>query len=210
MRKTAPDISNPDHLLLDELKRGSSKAFDLVFRKYYDNLCRFTFSVIHDADMSQSLVQNVFIKLWDRRFALGQINNLAGYLTAMVKNQISDHLKDQRSFDLSLRNNKKDIADHSTEYDIFSKDFEECLILSLSRLPSRCRQAFEFSRFESLSNKEIAQRMGITVKGVEALIGRSLKVLRVELREFLPSFDPDSSSPILFFLRISKNIFPHP
>ncbi|MEL7587513.1 MAG: RNA polymerase sigma-70 factor [Prolixibacteraceae bacterium] len=187
MRRTSPDMTD-DCILMNELKEGSAGAFDVIFRKYYDNLCRFAFSLVKDADLSQSLVQNVFVKLWERRHQSGDIRNLAGYLTIMVKNQVFDYIHDQKKNKLIFKDSKKGIADESTENEIFRKNFEECLVVALSMLPDRCRQAFELSRFENLSNKEIADKLGISVKGVEALIGRSLKFLRTELREFLPSF----------------------
>jgi RNA polymerase sigma-70 factor (ECF subfamily) len=199
-------ISSLDNVLLDELKKGDSKAFDLVFEKYYANLCRFAFSVIQDQDMSQSLVQNVFIKLWERRFVLGQIDNLAGYLVAMSKNQISDYRKEQRFLSPDPEGRKGTEMDNSTENEVLRRDFEERLLIALSKLPPRCRLAFEFSRFEDMSHKEIAREMNISVKGVEALIGRSLKTLRNELREFLPSFNMKNIDPILFFIRITKKI----
>lgn len=200
MQKESINTSSPDLLLLSNLQSGNPKAFDLIFKKYYDNLCRFAFSIIHDADMSQSLVQNVFLRVWDRRFALGQINNLPGYLTTMVKNQISDYLKDQKNLSLDLKRFPETQDDNKTEQEVFCKNFEECLIIAISKLSPRCKQAFELSRFENMSNKEIALEMNISIKGVEALIGRSLKALRDELREFLPSYDLKTINPILFFL----------
>ena len=65
-------------------------------------------------------------------------------------------------------------------------EFEEKLVVVLSNLPERCRIAFEYSRFENLTYPEIAEKMGISVKAVEALISRALKTLRIELKEYLP------------------------
>ncbi|MCW0481586.1 RNA polymerase sigma-70 factor [Gaoshiqia sediminis] len=200
--------SSPDTLLLHELSSGNVRAFDFIFNKYYDNLCRFACSFIHDADMSQSLVQNVFVKLWERRVLLGKIENLGGYLTRMVRNQVSDYLTELKKMELK-HEHRGSMADDSTEHEILGRDFEERLIVALGQLPPRCRQAFELSRFENLSNKEIATEMNISVKGVEALIARSLKTLRVELREFLPSFKLKNSPSILFFMRMAKRGLTH-
>jgi RNA polymerase sigma-70 factor (ECF subfamily) len=145
-------------------------------------------------------VQNVFVKLWERRFVSGEIKNLGGYLTMMVKNQISDHMHDRDNRHLVFEKTKSRMADESTENEIFRKNFEECLVIALSKLPERCRQAFELSRFEDLTNKDVAEIMAISVKGVEGLIGRSLKILRVELREFLPSLQLKGDNLVLFFL----------
>ncbi len=204
MMNSSFDISSSDSILLEEIKNGNTKAFDLIFRKYYDNLCRFAYCLIHDADMSQSLVQNVFVRLWERRSVTGNINEPGAYLTTMVRNQCSDYLKKQKNRASSLPANNYDKADYSTEQEIFRRNFEEELVISLSKLPSRCRVAFEYSRFENMTNREIADKMNISVKGVEALIGRSLKNLRDELKEFLPSFNTDNINPVLFFLRFLK------
>ncbi|MEN6452655.1 MAG: RNA polymerase sigma-70 factor [Prolixibacteraceae bacterium] len=187
MSRATPDISD-DCMLINELKGGSSRAFDMIFRKYYDNLCRFTFSMLGDADLSQELVQNVFIKLWERRFVCGKIDNLAGYLTTMTKHQVFDYNHDHRNQHQEIKKGDRLIADESTENEILRNNFEECLVSALAKLPGRCREAFELSRFQNLTNKEIAGKMDITVKGVEALIGRALKTLRIELSEFLPSY----------------------
>jgi len=69
---------------------------------------------------------------------------------------------------------------------LLSREFEERLIQALSQLSGRCREAFEYSRFEGLTYPEIASRMNISVKAVEALVSRSLKILRVELKDYLP------------------------
>ena len=206
MSKQVIDSDSPDQFLLMELKRGNSKAFDLIFNKYYNTLCRFAYTQVQDGDIPQGLVQNVFLKLWERRFILGEIKNLAGYLVTMVKNQIYDYLKEQQLLNIDTKT-WETIADNSTEQEILSRNFEEQLVLSIAKLPPRCRIAFEFSRFENMSNKEIASKMDISVKGVEALIGRSLKSLRVDLREFLPSFDLKNVNPILLFFRTTRKIW---
>ncbi|WP_423130033.1 RNA polymerase sigma-70 factor [Gaoshiqia sp. Z1-71] len=198
--------SSSDQLLIRELNQGNTRAFDFIFEKYYDNLCRFAFSFIHDADMSQSLVQNVFVKLWERRMVLGRVGNLGGYLTTMVRNQVSDYLGEMKKMNLK-HEHRGSIVDNSTENGILGRDFEEQLVVALGQLPPRCRQAFELSRFEDMTNKEIAAEMNISVKGVEALIARSLKTLRDELREFLPSFKLKARPPILLFMRIAKRVF---
>jgi RNA polymerase sigma-70 factor (ECF subfamily) len=199
------NASSPDNILVNELNGGSTKAFDLIFKKYYSNLCRLAFSILRDADLSQSLVQNVFVKLWERRFVSGEIENLGGYLTMMVKHQVFDYMHDKKNQHLVFKKAGMGVADESTENEIFRSNFEERLVIALAKLPGRCRQAFELSRFENLTNKEIAGKMDITVKGVEALIGRSLKILRIELREFLPSFRLNDNLILFFLMRCTHS-----
>jgi len=196
-----------DGFLFEELKNGNSRAFDKIFNDHYQNLCRFAYSFVHDEDNAHSLVQHVFIKLWENRASLYNIDHFASYLTIMVRNHCLNYSKREK------RNTKlEDIpagaqAENTTENQVEVHDFEEHLIIALASLPERCKMAFEYSRFENFTNKEIAQKMEISTKGVEALIGRALKSLRISLVDYLPSSKKSKfSNPILLAIfRMSIN-----
>jgi len=176
-----------DSFLCEELKSGNTRAFDQIFKDHYPNLCRFAFSIVHDEDAAHSLVQDVFVKLWENRAALYHIDRLLPYLTAMTRNHSLNYIKREK------RNNQlSDIPvdsqmGNTTDNQVDADSFEEHLIIALSLLSDRCKTAFEYSRFENLTSKEIALKMDISVKGVEALMGRALKSLRISLSEYLPS-----------------------
>jgi RNA polymerase sigma-70 factor, ECF subfamily len=190
-----------DSFLFEELKNGNSRAFDKIFNDQYPNLCRFAYSIVHDEDSAHSLVQHVFIRLWESHASLDHISHLNSYLTTMVRNHCLNFIKREK------RNTKlEDIpagaqSENTTENQVDVHDFEEQLIIALSALPERCKMAFEYSRFENFTNKEIAHKMEITTKGVEALIGRALKSLRISLVDYLPTSSKRKfSNPILFSL----------
>jgi len=179
-------IKQSDQFLLDALQAGEEKAFDFIFRKYYKALCAQANLYLHDLDLAQNLVQECFIKMWEGRKNVGEINNLSGYLSYMVRNRSIDHVrKFKREFVMESANEDAGMVEPS-DAALLSHEFEEKLVEALSMLPERCRVAFEYSRFEGLTYNEIAQKMGITGKAVEALMSRSLKILRVELKEYLP------------------------
>src|SRR5665647_771477 len=195
-----------DSFLCEELKSGNTRAFDQIFKENYPNLCRFAFSIVHDEDAAHSLVQDVFVKLWENRAALEHVEQLTPYLTAMTRNHSLNYIKrENRNIQLSKIPVDAQTG-NSTENQIDADAFEEQLIIALSLLPERCKMAFEYSRFENLTNKEIALKMEISIKGVEALIGRALKSLRISLSDFLTSARKGGSqNPILFALiRIAK------
>ncbi len=193
-----------DRFLFEELKSGNSRAFDKIFNCYYQNLCLFANSIVHDEDAAQGLVQQVFINLWETRTSLNHIQRLSPYLTTMVKNTCFNHIKREK------RNiNMPDVSsssrsENTTENQVNINDFEEHLIIALTSLPIRCKMAFEYSRFENLTNREIAQKMEITVKGVEALIGRALKLLRISLAEYLPPTKSGKFSETILFMLLFR------
>ena len=188
-----------DGFLFDELKNGNTRAFDKIFNDRYPNLCRFAYSIVHDEDTAQSLVQHVFIKLWQNRASLSHIDHLSPYLTSMVRNHCLNFVKREN------RNTKLDNipvnsqSENTTDNQIDVQDFEEQLTIALGSLPQRCREAFEYSRFENFTNKEISLKMEISTKGVEALIGRALKSLRVSLVDYLPSSKKSNSKNLILF-----------
>ncbi|HAQ20513.1 MAG TPA: hypothetical protein DCR40_14980 [Prolixibacteraceae bacterium] len=177
--------ANPQ-FILNELQKGNTRAFDFIFNEYYISLSRFSWSFVKDQDIAESIVQEVFLKLWEKRKNLIQVDNLLSYLMGMIRNQCIDYLRKEKANSKAYLNLRSEVSANTTEEQISKNEFEEKLLQSILKLPERCRIAFEMSRFDGYVNKEIAQRMEISVKGVEALIGRSLKLLRVELVEFLP------------------------
>lgn len=177
-------ISN--EFFLSELQAGHEHAFDFIFKKYYKALCAQAVSYVSELDIAQSLVQDCFIKLWEKRTEATSIQNLSSYLSLMVRNQCIDHIRKQKSLtELHKKSHQGEETDTTSETIIY-REFEEKLVAVLASLPERSRIAFEYSRFEGLSYPEIATKMGISTKAVEALISRALKTLRIELKEYLP------------------------
>ncbi len=192
-----------DDFLLEELKSGNTKAFDQIFKQNYPNLCRFAYSIVHDEDAAHSLVQDVFVKLWENRATLNHIERLTPYLTAMTRNHCLNYFKREKH-NIQLSDIPVEAqTGNNTENQVEADFFEEQLIIALSMLPDRCRMAFEYSRFENLTSKAIALRMDISVKGVEALMSRSLKLLRISLAAYLPSAKIGKSKHLVFFAMIN-------
>lgn len=180
------DPKKQNLFLLAELQSGEERAFDSIFREYYKSLCAQANLYVKDLDKAQSLVQECFVKLWENRSDVERIKNLSSYLSFMVRNQCIDYLRKIKAQENNSEIVAIDNSENKSEELLLAFDFEERLVVALSMLPQRSREAFEYSRFENLSYKEIAEKMNISVKGVEALVGRSLKILRNELKEYLP------------------------
>jgi RNA polymerase sigma-70 factor (ECF subfamily) len=169
--------------IISELQKGEEKAFDFIFRKYYKALCAQAVSYVNDLDLAQSLVQECFICLWEKRDEAHKINKLSSYLVSMVRNRCIDYLRKTKKTEKI--NSTGILYFANLEDETQAHEFEEHLILALASLPERTREAFEYSRFECLTYKEIAEKMGISLKAVEALISRALIVLRRELNDFI-------------------------
>ena len=175
-----------NEFLLSEIKNGHERAFDFIFRKYYKTLCAQANAYVNDFDKAQSLVQDCFIKLWVNRSELGKVKQLSPFLSIMVRNKCIDYLRKNKTKEKLLNTDVNYEADIYAEDTILIREFEERLVVALAILPERCREAFEYSRFQHFTYNEIAEKMFVSVKAVEALVSRALKILRKELRDYLP------------------------
>ena len=174
----------PDEFLISELKNGTEEAFDCIFRKYYKGLCAYATNYVYDIDKAQSLVQDCFVKLWANRSNVESIKSLPAYLSTMVRNRCIDHIRQVRSIEKLHEKLELEEFVINAENTLLSREFEENLVNAISTLPKKSKMAFEYSRFENLTYKEIGVKMNISSKAVEALLSRALKLLRKDLQPY--------------------------
>lgn len=180
------DRSNSDEFLISELQNGQEGAFDYIFRKYYENLCLKARTYVFDMSMAQSLVQDCFVKLWVNRLEAHKIKNLSAYLSFMVRNRCIDHIRKMESLKrLHTNITHEEVVETNVENSLIFSEFEQKLMHKITLLPKRSRLAFQYSRFDNLTYREIAEKMEISNKAVEALITRALKILRKDLQVYL-------------------------
>lgn len=155
--------------------------FEQLYRQHFTSLYRYAYSVVQDEAQAEGIVQNVFLKLWDKRDTLRIHTSWQAYLfratyhealNAAKRQQVRMRFAHQRqSPDTASQESDRELATH--------------LEKALLELPEKCRTVFQLSRFEDLKYHEIAQRLGISIKTVEAHMGKALRVLRVQLADFL-------------------------
>ena len=169
------------------------KGFKVVFDTFYPRLLRFAKEYVGDLFEAENILQDVFLRLWEKRASLPADINPQAYLLTMVKNQCMDFLRHRRVVQqLSVDWETLQEREASFNYYALSRfDPEEMDVEALERLvenainelPEQCRKAFELSRYDGLKYKEIADKMGVSVKTVETHISHALKILRVTLKD---------------------------
>jgi RNA polymerase sigma-70 factor (ECF subfamily) len=169
------------------MKRGKEYAFDFFFNYYYPGLCVYAQKTISISEQeSKDLVQDVFVKFWNDREETDIKFSVRSYLFVSVKNKCFDFLrKKSRSFTVHEISNEHDISDESFETFVLS-ELESLFNKSLEKLPERCREVFELSRFQGLKNREIALKLNLSEKTVENQITKALHILKEELKDYLP------------------------
>ncbi|NPA35405.1 MAG: RNA polymerase sigma-70 factor [Chlorobi bacterium] len=167
---------------------GSEDAFDFLFRKYYRKLCSVAIMLLKDDDLSQSIVQECFISFWEKRNTVKEINNIYGFLSFMVRNKSLDYLRKMKAEQSAVNKMYEDFHENSENEHYELSELEQRILEILNNMPERARMAFQYSRYDGLKYTEIADKMNITTKAVEALVSRALKTLRIELKDYLPFF----------------------
>ena len=174
--------------MFEELKRRDKVAFDYIFNYYYSSLCAFSMQYVHDRDMVEDLVQDLFVNLWIEAPNLNGRSSLKSYLFTSVRNRCLDLLKHKKVtekyrtyFLYSSASN-----DNSTDHYFTESELRQTVQKSLLKLSPRCREIFKLSRLNGLSNKDISETLKISKRTVELQISNALKILRKELIDFLP------------------------
>lgn len=173
---------------------ADSNNFDEIYTEYYWKSFLFVKSYVHDDFVAKDLVSEAMIKLWDRMNRM-QINQIQPYLFTILKNSALDYLKHEAIKSIA-HDSLKELLDRelririsvlqaSDPKEIFSSEIQNIVRSTLGNLPSKTRQAFEMSRYQHKANKEIAEVLGITVKGVDYHMAIAMKVLKTALKDYL-------------------------
>lgn len=169
-------------ITLEEICKSGEVAFNKVFDLYYSPLCFFSDKILHDFDLSRSVVQQVFVDLWIKRHQL-HIVSLKSYLYQSVRNASLDVLKRKRAESKYLSTLEKE--ESGTLSDLMEEaELADRINRAIQNLPERCREVFVLCRFEELKYAEIADRLHISVKTVEMQISIALKKMRKELSDY--------------------------
>lgn len=171
-----------DTILLDRIKQGDEQAFTHLFDEYYPALCFFANRFLSDMDISRSLVQQFFIDFWLSRERINIKTSLKPYLYQSVKNRSVDFIRQQDKEGKALKRWVSDLEEPFRDL-IEEAELNDRINRTMNSLPEKCREVFLLSRFEQLKNKEIALKLGISVKTVEMQISIALKRIREDLRK---------------------------
>lgn len=179
-----------DHLENDIIKRiksGNEKAFEELFIDYYPKLTVFAKKYVNDMDTSREIVQNYFVKLFEKHANIHIQTSLNSYLYSSVRNSCLNYLKQQKlhaSHKDNIRvENKEAIIDFTDTME--QTELEYKIWQEVSTLPDQCKHIFNLSRKEGIKNMEIANQLGISIRTVETQISKALKILRTNLNQYL-------------------------
>lgn len=171
-----------DILLLKLIREGDKSAFKYLFETYFTSLCRFMYIYVPDKAVVEELALDIFLYVWENRETLQIKLSFKAYLFQSAYNRCLN-VQRQRKEVCSLDEYTEGVADTHEMLRLEKEDLQRLIREAVLALPDKCKKIFYLSRHENLSNKEIAEKLNISVKTVEAQITKALKRIKDFLGE---------------------------
>lgn len=176
------------HELAEALHRGDRDAFGQVFNTYYERLCNYANTFLNNMDEAEEMVQGTFLTLWEKREVIEIHTSVKSYLYQAVHNNSLNRIKHEkvrRTHAGRVLVTKQDATGPGDER-LIADELELKISEAVQSLPDQCRRVFQLSRFENLSYNEIAAQLQLSVKTIENHMGKALRTMRQQLKDYLP------------------------
>lgn len=168
--------------LISKIKEGDEKAFKEFFMIFYEEILRFLYFYVWDEEIAKDLAQDVFINFWKARNRIDIFQNPKGYLYRIARNIAINHIERRKK---EYEIDEVTIKNITQMPDGESFELRDTIIKAINELPDRCKEVFILSRYTGLSQKEIADLLGISLQTVKNHIVKAMNYLRKRLSSYL-------------------------
>lgn len=175
-----------DEARLKAIKKGNIQEYELLFREFYQPLLSYAVSILKSEAEAEEIVQDIFFVLWKNKNTIEIHTSFSAYLYKAVYNNCLQFLKkekrkwnyqqDQRNWNFYESLNPGEILQYKELYKKINRVVEE--------LPENCKTIFKLNRFQGLKYSEIAKKLEISIKTVEANMTKALKYLKRHIDEY--------------------------
>lgn len=187
-----------DTLLSQKIQKGSEQAFSLIYERYHVQMYFIAKKYVKDSGLAEDAVQDIFVKLWQKRESLDKSKSLKGFLFTMLRNHVLNMIRDRKQEIVAISSveEKKLPNSNVTEDDILYDEYQDVVEKGLNELSERKRKVFELRTSRGFTNSEVAKFLNIDISTVKTHYYLSSKFIRAYLK---------SNSGILFFLLAVKS-----
>lgn len=164
------------------IKKGNPAAYRQLFLKYYPIIYRFLLRLTHDEETAKDIAQEIFMKIWINRSCLDPKLSVKNLIFVMAKNAAFNYLKSKGRLAVNIED--KDFADNKTcEANLEYSELKNSLDQRIDAMPEQRKRIFTMSRYQQMSNKEIADKLGLSVRTIEKHLELALR----DIKDIYPS-----------------------
>ncbi|MFD2036679.1 RNA polymerase sigma factor [Belliella marina] len=156
-----------DSKIINHLQKGNQEAYRQIFDIYYESLCRFSYTYLHDESNAEDIVQDTFIVLWKNRGKIISPLALKSFLYTITKNKCLNFLKNKRNNTLEINDSHLDL-DTDFEDKVLEEEVYRKLEMALSNLPPQSKKIIDLY-LQGFKNQEIADQLGVSINTVKTL-----------------------------------------
>lgn len=183
--------------LLNELRNGSTDAFNELYKKYCGKVHRYAYRFVRNTEAAEELTQDVFVQIWENRGKINLDKNFDAYIFTILRNTFLLALKRKSRFAVFQKEKVKEESESNGIADYM--DFKECHVITnqaIQTMSPQVKMAYMLSRAEGFSHEEISLRMGISKNTVNNHIKNSLG----HIRRYFAAHSPETILPLILLL----------
>ena len=176
-----------DLYIQKKIQSGDIREFEGLFMKYYEPLCRHADKILNDMDTAEDIVQEFFYQFWKNRETITLKFSLNAYLYQSIRNNALHHIQHlaiRKNYAEKVFSEFQDFMPAYFQTDINLNELDKAINATLEQMPERCSLVFRMNRFEGKKYREISEILSISVKTVEADMGKALQIFRKSLRDY--------------------------
>lgn len=174
-------------ILLDAIVYNDDEnAFEQLYHLFYARLFSFSFSILKDRNLTEEHINDIFLKIWNNRKLLLNVNNFSYYLYISARNSAYNSLKKRKikmEFGEAL-----DFSFQTPESDLINRENIASISDAINQLPPKCKLIFRMIKEDGLKYKEVAEILGLSVKTVEGQMYIAITRIAETIEKFLPEY----------------------
>jgi RNA polymerase sigma-70 factor (family 1) len=179
----------------NKIKSGNNPAgsdsiteFEGLFKHYYAPLVAYACRYVSDVDVAREIVQDFFVRLYEKRLSLSIDISVKSYLYRSVYNCCINYINQKSIQDKHLKNiDIERDGEENLESEMNTVELQQRIYEVIEHLPARCQRIFKMNRLEGIKNEDIARQLNLSKRTVETQISKALKILRKKLADYIPA-----------------------
>lgn len=185
--KFRTELDNKDKKIIFPTGSASIASFEDLFKQYYAQLVAYACKYVSDTDIAREIVQDFFVRLYEKRHTLSIDVSVKSYLYRSVYNCCINYINQRNIQDKHLKNiDLERDEEENLESEINMVELQQRIFDVIDGLPAKCQLIFKMNRLQGLKNEEIATQLNLSKRTVETQISKALKILRHKLSAYIP------------------------